>query len=76
MHNEDSCNSMPTVKDLIAAVYGCEMERQTAQLSGLTTGWEYPCTIGMWSRVLKLAEILDNHTSLDAKNTHHCFREK
>ena len=44
------------LRDLLAAIRGCEMERQTAQLSGLETGWEHPCTQTMWRRVVALAE--------------------
>lgn len=44
------------LRDLLASIHACELERQTAQLSGLETGWEHPCTQTMWRRVLKNAE--------------------
>jgi hypothetical protein len=44
------------VSELLKAIRACEVERQTAQLSGLETGWEHPCTQTMWRRVLFMAD--------------------
>jgi hypothetical protein len=44
------------VFELLKAIHDCEVERQTAQLSGLETGWEHPCTQTMWRRVLFMAD--------------------
>jgi hypothetical protein len=44
------------LRDLLTAIRECEQERQTAQLSGLDTGWEHPCTQAMWRRVLFMAD--------------------
>ena len=44
------------LRDLLVAVRECEQERQSAQLSGLDTGWEHPCTQTMWRRVLFMAD--------------------
>jgi len=44
------------VFELLKAIHDCEVERQTAQLSGLETGWEHPNTPTMWRRVLFMAD--------------------
>ena len=44
------------LRDLLESIRTCELERQTAQLSGLETGWEHPCTQTMWRRVLANAK--------------------
>ena len=44
------------LRDLLTAIRQCEQERQTAQLSGLETGWEHPATQTMWRRILFMAD--------------------
>ena len=52
------------LRDLLTAIRQCEQERQTAQLSGLETGWEHPCTQTMWRRVLFMADRVTQNEKL------------
>jgi len=51
------------LRDLLTAIRQCEQERQTAQLSGLETGWEHPATQTMWRRVLFMADRVTQNAS-------------
>lgn len=42
--------------DACESVLACELERQTAQLSGLETGWEHPCTHTAFNQALSKAK--------------------
>jgi len=44
------------VMALLESIRICEIERQTAQLSGLTTGFEHPNTMSAWWHIVVEAQ--------------------